>query len=332
MNSEKRIARGLCLLSGGLDSQLAVCVLRDQGIYVEGMVFDSPFFKITVAQQAARQLGIICHVYPFTPEILKLIHKPKHGFGGAMNPCIDCHASMIRLAGEWITEHGFDFVATGEVLNQRPMSQNRRALEIVACDADLGGCLLRPLSALLLEPTLPEQQGLVDRTQLLGLSGRSRKPQVMLAERFGLKEYPTPAGGCLLTEKGFCRKLADLQQHEGLAKERLVKTLVLGRHLRLPEGTKCIVGRDSSENDLIEQCFQPEMGDVLLYTVSVAGPTVLIPQGGVASEVVLAAQVTAGYGDCGKKERVTVCVKNQQETQELSVTPLPKSTSQQWLC
>jgi hypothetical protein len=216
-----RQGRGLCLLSGGLDSQLTICVLRDQGLHVEAVVFASPFFKIEAAKRAAEKLNVALHIVSFTQDILGLVSHPPHGFGGGLNPCIDCHARMIRRAGELMAEKGFDFVATGEVLNQRPMSQNRRSLGIVEQDSALNGRLLRPLSALLLEPTVPELEGVVDRTRLLGLNGRSRKPQMELARQFGLVEYPSPAGGCLLTEKGFCRKLADMKANEGLGDERL---------------------------------------------------------------------------------------------------------------
>ena len=194
--------RGLCLLSGGLDSQLSICVLRDQGLHVEAVVFASPFFKIEAAKRASENLKVPLQVVSFTQDILELVNHPPHGFGGGLNPCIDCHALMIRRAGELMVEKGFDFVATGEVLNQRPMSQNRRSLGIVEADSALNGRLLRPLSALLLEPTVPELEGKVDRTRLLGLNGRTRKPQMELAKKFGLVEYPSPAGGCLLTEKG----------------------------------------------------------------------------------------------------------------------------------
>jgi len=324
-----RQGRGLCLLSGGLDSQLAICVLREQGLHVEAVVFSSPFFKITAARQAAGQLGVTLHVVDFTRDILELVKHPPHGFGGALNPCIDCHARMIRRAGELMAEKGFDFVATGEVLNQRPMSQNRHSLGVVEKDAALGGRLLRPLSALLLEPTLPEAEGIVDRNRLLGLSGRSRKPQMELARKYGLKEYPSPAGGCLLTEKGFCRKLADMRDNEGLDAERLVWLLLCGRHFRLPGGAKCVVGRDARDNAALKESQRE--GDVLLHTVNVPGPTALIPCGATAADVALAAGICAAYGDHGDRAEVIVRIVRGDASEECTVAPLAKERFLEWM-
>jgi len=322
MKSEHTKGRGLSLLSGGLDSQLAVCVLREQGLYVEGVVFSSPFFKVDAAKKAAAHLDLPLHVVPFTRDILELLEAPRHGFGGAMNPCIDCHARMILRAGEMMTQKGFDFVATGEVLNQRPMSQTRKSLGQVAADAGLNGRLLRPLSAHHLEPTLPETEGIVDRDRLLGLHGRTRKPQMELAKQFGLVEYPSPAGGCLLTEKGFCRKLADLKTYDGLADERLVWLLLRGRHFRLPGGAKCIVGRDSRDNAALKEMRQG--ADVLLHTVDVPGPTVLLPHGASEKDVALAASVCATYGDRGARENAVIRIHTSTGTTEINAPALPK--------
>ncbi len=325
----ERHGRGLCLLSGGLDSRLAICVLREQGLHVEAVVFASPFFNSTVANHAAEQLGVKLLVVPFTSDILGLVKHPPHGFGGALNPCIDCHARMIRRAGELMVEKGFDFVATGEVLNQRPMSQNRHSLGIVEKDAALGGRLLRPLSALLLEPTLPETEGVVDRTRLLGLNGRSRKPQMELAKKYGLKDYPSPAGGCLLTEKGFCRKLADVRDHEGFDHERLVWLLLYGRHFRLPGGAKCMVGRDSRDNAALKKSQMKD--DVLLYTVNVPGPTALIPCGAGEEDIALAAGICASYGDHGTRTEVTVRIVHGDSLEERVVAPLAKDRFLEWM-
>ncbi len=272
--------RGLSLLSGGLDSQLAVCVLRDAGAEVEAVTFETPFFSAAAARRAAAALGVKLHVVDFTDDEIALIKDPPHGFGGAMNPCIDCHATMIRRAGELMTQLGYDFVATGEVLNQRPMSQNRQSLGVVEKSSGLVGRLVRPLCAQLLEPTIPEQEGKLDRAKLLGLSGRRREPQFELAKKYGLIDYPSPAGGCKLTEKGFGRKLKDLLDHEGLDERRLVELLLVGRRFRLPDGTSVILGRDVNENRLLAARRAPS--DTLVAPVSVPGPTALLPH--VASE------------------------------------------------
>ena len=268
-------ARGLSLLSGGLDSQLAVCVLRDAGAEVEGVTFATPFFAPDAARKAAAALGVTLHVIDFTDDELALVQNPPHGFGGAMNPCIDCHATMIRRAGELMARLGYDFVATGEVLNQRPMSQNRQSLGVVEKASGLSGRLMRPLCALLLDPTIPEQEGLIDRAKLLGLSGRRREPQFELAKKYGLVDYPSPAGGCKLTEKGFGRRLKDLMLHEGLDDRRLVELLNIARRFRLPDGTGVILGRDAAENAALVKARAPT--DTLLAPVSVPGPTALVP-------------------------------------------------------
>ena len=269
-------ARGLSLLSGGLDSQLAVCVLRDAGAEVEGVTFSTPFFSPEAARKAAAALNVPLHVIDFTDDEIELIKAPPHGFGGALNPCIDCHARMIMRAGEMMAARGYDFVATGEVLNQRPMSQNRQSLGVVEKCSGLTGRLIRPLCAQLLAPTIPEQEGLIDRTRLLGLSGRRREPQFELAKKYGLEDYPSPAGGCKLTEKGFGRRLKDLLDHEGLDDRRLVELLNIARRYRLPDGTSVILGRDAHENALLKSAFRP--GDTMLAPISVPGPTALIPR------------------------------------------------------
>ena len=272
--------RGLSLISGGLDSQLAICVLRDAGAEVEAVTFETPFFASAAARKAAAALGVPLRVIDFTDDEIALVKAPPHGFGGAMNPCIDCHATMIRRAGELMARLGYDFVATGEVLNQRPMSQNRQSLGVVERTSGLAGRLVRPLSAQLLEPTIPEQEGKLDRSKLLGLSGRRREPQFELAKKYGLVDYPSPAGGCKLTEKGFGRKLKDLLDHEGLDERRLVELLLVGRRFRLPDGTGVILGRDADENRLLAARRTPT--DTLVAPVSVPGPTALLPR--VASE------------------------------------------------
>ncbi len=272
-NKLERKGRGLGLNSGGLDSQLAICVLLEQGVEVESITFTSPFYPRNNADRAAAALGVKHTFVDFTDDIIALIKDPPHGLGSCMNPCIDCHATMIRRASEFMEEHGFDFVFTGEVLGQRPMSQQRQGLNIVQKDSGLGDKLLRPLSALLLPETEPERLGLVDRARLLGLEGRNRKPQLALAEKYGLKDFPTPAGGCKLTEPNYSRRLKNLMDHEGLDDTRLVNLLNYGRHLRLPGGTLAVVGRNKADNEVIRQSMRG--GDVLLRSVNVPGPTIL---------------------------------------------------------
>ena len=286
-------ARGLSLISGGLDSQLAVKVLQDAGAYVEGVTFSTPFFSPAAARKAANQLGIKLHVVDFTDDEIALIENPPHGFGGAMNPCIDCHAKMISRAGELMLSLGFDFVATGEVLNQRPMSQNRQSLGVVEKCSGLKGRLVRPLSAQHLDPTIPELEGKLDRSKLLALSGRQRQPQMELAAKYGLVEYPSPAGGCKLTEKGYGRRLRDLLVHEGLKDRRLVELLNHARRFRLPDGTGVILGRDGRENAMLKSAAVPS--DVLVLPVSVPGPTALVPAMHSESDLAIVRQIVCAW-------------------------------------
>ncbi len=284
-------------MSGGLDSQLAVCVLRDAGAEMEGICFETPFFGADKARAAAERLGMKLHVVDFTADEIALVKNPPHGFGGAMNPCIDCHATMIRRAGELMSRMGFDFVSTGEVLNQRPMSQNRQSLEVVENASGLKGRLVRPLSAKLLEPTIPEIEGKLDRERLLALSGRRRDPQIELAAHYGLVDYPSPAGGCKLTEEGYARKLRDLMENEGLDDIGLVKLLVKGRRFRLAGGSSVILGRDANENE--ELAAFRSGTDVLIVPTSIGGPTALLPsRGGFIppdSDIEAAAKIVAGW-------------------------------------
>lgn len=322
--------RGISLLSGGLDSMLAICVLRDQGIEMEGVVFVSPFFDAKSARQAAAQLGVRLHELDFTADILALVRDPPHGFGGAMNPCIDCHAAMIRRAGAFMRQGGYDFVSTGEVLGQRPMSQNRKSLETVAQASGLPGRLLRPLSAQLLEPTEPERDGRVDRARLCAIQGRQRVEQLALAKRFGLKTFPSPAGGCLLTEKGYCRKLRDLFDHtEGIPAAEDVALLRFSRHFRLPGGGRIIVGRNRADNQALKALAA--RGRALLHTVNVPGPTAAILGPIDPEDLRLAAGIVAHYGDRGGLPQITVRHLTPEGQTEFAAAPLPREAFEPWM-
>ena len=270
-------------MSGGLDSQLAIRVLERAGAYVEAVAFATPFFDNSKARTAAEALGVKLHVINFLDDEISLIENPPHGFGGAMNPCIDCHALMIRRAGELMEKLGFDFVATGEVRGQRPMSQNAQSLLTVEKASGLRGRLVRPLSAKLLEPTVPELEGKLDREKLLDISGRSRDRQIALAAELGIVDYPSPAGGCKLTEDAFGRKLRDLMEHEGLRDRTLIELLLVGRRFRLPDGSGVILGRDGKENAKLKEIaasLTTGTSRFLLLTPpqGLVGPTALLPE------------------------------------------------------
>lgn len=290
----KMKCQGYSLMSGGLDSQLAIRVLERAGAYVEAVCFATPFFDISGAKKAADALGVKLNVIDFTDDEISLIKNPPHGFGGAMNPCIDCHALMIRRAGELMTKNGFDFVATGEVEGQRPMSQNKQSLGIVEKSSGMTGRLVRPLSAKLLAPTIPELEGKLDREKLLDIAGRGRDRQIALAAEFGIVDYPSPAGGCKLTEAGFCRKLKDLMDHEGLDNRRLIELLRIGRRFRLPGGSSVILGRDAGENQRLTQ----EPGEIIALE-DVPGPTALIPLVKSVDDLAMAREIVRSWSRGG---------------------------------
>ena len=302
MSSSETI-RALVLLSGGLDSQLATVLLKSQGIQVTAVVFKSIFFDAQPAVDAAARLDILLKVIDFNDTIISLIEHPSHGFGAGLNPCIDCHTAMIRMAGNIMRENGFHFVATGEVLNERPMSQNRRTLPLIAKESGLEGYLLRPLSAKLLDMTEPEKKKWVDREKLLALEGRSRKTQLALAREFGIASFPQPAGGCLLTDPGYGQRLRDLRKHEGLRNITAIQLLRTGRHFRLGK-LKLIVGRNKADNEILERTV--DNGTILLKVISVPGPVAIISRPASEAELQLAAAICARYSD--NKTNVPVAI------------------------
>lgn len=266
--------KALILLSGGLDSILAVKLLLEQNIEVEGISFKSNFFNTEAAKKAAEQLGIKLREIDISEEFLSFLkEKPKYGYGVGLNPCIDCHALMFRKAGEIMRAERFDFVATGEVLNERPMSQNKQALKIVEKEAGLEGYLLRPLSAKLLEPTIPEKEGLVDREKLLDISGRNRKKQFELAKKFGISDFPTPAGGCMLTQEGFVKRLKDLMEHKKDFNSNDAELSKIGRHF-WQDNVWIVLGRDKEENEKLNRLKTEK--DVIVEPDNFMGPTALV--------------------------------------------------------
>lgn len=300
------MAKAIALLSGGLDSMLAVKVMKEQGVEVTGVVFETPFFSSKAAKKAVEQLEIPLETVDITDDYLVMLAKPKHGWGGNMNPCIDCHAMMVRKAGEMMDKLGADFIITGEVLGERPMSQSSKGLSLVEGESGLQGYILRPLCAKLLEPTIPEEKGLVDREKLLDIQGRSRKRQFELAKIYGIKEYPTPAGGCLLTDPGFSKRLAELMEHPLEYRVNDLYLLKVGRHFRLPSQVKVVVGRNKEENnDIKELVFQD---DLLLQVLEYPGPMTLIRGNAEDEDLKLAASLTVRYSDGKDKTGVQVKV------------------------
>jgi len=266
--------KALAVFSGGLDSMLAAELIRAQGIEVLGVFFETPFFTSARARSSAEVIGLPLKVVDLTEPHLEVVRDPRHGYGGNMNPCIDCHALMLRKAGDRLAEERAAFIITGEVLGQRPMSQNLRALSTVAARSGYQGLVLRPLSAKLLPVTVPEEKGWVDREALMGFSGRSRKPQMELAKAFHIAEYPSPAGGCLLTDPIFSRRLKDLLASRPDCEVREIELLKVGRHFRFGETTKAVVGRNKKENEKLLSLAAES--DLVIKVDSVPGPVVLV--------------------------------------------------------
>lgn len=292
------------LISGGLDSILAAMVILEQGIEVVGVSFATPFFSAQGAQRTAGAVDIPLQVVDITEPHLAMLRNPPHGYGNNMNPCIDCHILMLKEAGRVMEERGGDFLFTGEVLGQRPMSQNKASLQVVERESGHEGLVLRPLSARLLPETIPEQEGQVDRERFLAIKGRSRKEQIELARRYRITTYLSPAGGCLLTDPVFSRRLRDLFHDPAPVPIRDIELLKIGRHLRLSPATKVIVGRHAQDNERISEMVAP--GDDLLKVEEYAGPLCLIPTGSTAEDVAQAASVCVRYSDAPPGEEVAV--------------------------
>jgi len=258
--------KAIALLSGGLDSTLAVKMMLDMDIDVEALNFTSPFCTCTgknagcksEAVRVAQEFNIPIKVVLKGLDYLEIVRNPIHGYGKGVNPCVDCRIYLLRKAKEYMLESGADFVITGEVLGQRPMSQRRDTLRVIERESGLEGLLLRPLSARHFEPTVPEKEGWVDREKLMAIKGRSRKELFELADDLDVTNYPCPAGGCLLTELSFVPKIKDIFDHCEELNLRDFRLLKIGRHLRIGEKSKVIIGRNEADNNLLETTRQPE--------------------------------------------------------------------------
>jgi len=271
-----KTAKALVLLSGGLDSMLSAKVLQAQGIEVVGLCFISNFYGCARAQIAAKNINIELKVVDIKKEMLALVKNPPSGYGKHLNPCVDCHALMIRCAGEIARTDGFDFVATGEVLGQRPFSQNKKSLEQVQKLAGIP--VLRPLSAKLLPESEIEKKGLVNRGRLLDIYGRSREPQFALAKKYNIKEYPSPAGGCLLTDPEFSERLIKLLEYWPDCAPDDIELLKHGRvfWLNIKDDIKAlvVVGRHQIDNERLGKIAQNH--DIMIELEKVMGPTTLM--------------------------------------------------------
>lgn len=274
---QNKLIKALVLMSGGLDSMLAARILMEQGVAVTGIVFVSHFFGPAKARKAAAQLGIELKEIDFKEAHLAMVKNPKHGYGKNMNPCIDCHTMMMRYAKKIMEDEGYDFVATGEVLGQRPMSQNREALQTVNRESGLGDLLVRPMSAKLLDESRPEKEGLILRGKLYDIKGRSREKQKELVKKFGIKEYASPGGGCLLTDPGFSERLIRIFDYWPDCSGDEVELLKYGRifWINVKNGKILIVvGRDKDECENLRRLAKK--GDFIVELKDEIGPTTLI--------------------------------------------------------
>lgn len=332
--------KAVALISGGLDSLLAAKAIMEQGVHVEGINFFTGFCveghthairkkdkarpKRNNALWSAEQLGIKLHIVDIVEEYKDVLLNPKHGYGANMNPCLDCKIFMVHKALEWIEKNGFDFIITGEVVGQRPMSQRADTMPVVANESGAEDRLLRPLCAKNLPPTLPEREGWVDREKLYDFSGRTRKPQMALAKQFGFEDYASPAGGCcFLTDEAYSRKLVDLWKGRGDREYEMddIMLLKVGRHIRPRPNFKMIVGREEGENKFMEG-YRKQF--IHMRTTSHTGPLVLVDGKPEQSDLELAARITGRYGKGRSAEKVTVEITLPGgDTQELEVAPMP---------
>ena len=280
MNNKDSV-KAIGLLSGGLDSTLAVKLLIDQGIEVTAFNMITPFCTCTrkgckhEAGKVAKQFGVPVKIIAVGEEYIEMIKHPKHGYGSNMNPCIDCRIFLFKKAKTYMEAIGARFIFTGEVLGQRPMSQHKRAMNLIEKESGLQGLILRPLSAKLLPLTIPEEEQWVDREKLLDIQGRRRLPQIELAEKIGVKDYPCPGGGCRLTDPQFAQKIRESFAH-GEDNIRDIQLLKYGRHIRLMSGAKVIVGRNEEENKTLLQFLNP--GDMALEVIGTGSPIALLAE------------------------------------------------------
>jgi tRNA U34 2-thiouridine synthase MnmA/TrmU len=302
--------KAIALLSGGLDSTLAVKMMLDLGIEVEALNFTSPFCTCTgknsgcksEAVRVAQEYNIPIKVMHKGADYLEIIRNPVHGYGKGVNPCVDCRIYLLKKAKEYMLESSADFVFTGEVLGQRPMSQRRDTLRVIERESGLEGFLLRPLSARHFEPTIPEKEGWVDRGKLLAIEGRSRSIQMQMAEDLDVKNYPCPAGGCLLTELSFVPKIKDVFEHSEELNLRDFRLLKTGRHFRIAPQSKAIMGRSEADNNQLEQTRQP--GEAALTWLDGNTPVAIIIGGQDDELFKLSARIMLRYT---KAEPDSVC-------------------------
>jgi tRNA U34 2-thiouridine synthase MnmA/TrmU len=340
--------KAVALISGGLDSLLAAKLMLEQGIHIEGINFYTGFCveghthairkkdrkkpKRNNALWSAEQLGIKLHIVDIIEEYKDIVTNPKHGYGANLNPCLDCKIFMISKARQWMEEHGFDFIITGEVIGQRPMSQRKDLLPVVVRESGADDRLLRPLCAKNLAPTMPEREGWVDRSKLLGFHGRNRKPQMALAKQFGFEDYASPAGGCcFLTDPSYAKKLADLwqAQHEKRYELDDIMLLKVGRHIRPKPNYKLIVSREEGENKFLSGYRK---NFTRIETASCGGPLTLVDGDASDEDLLTASRIVARFSQGKNEDNVTVKITYINGDEKImNVPPMsPSEIKQEW--
>jgi tRNA-uridine 2-sulfurtransferase len=340
--------KAVALVSGGLDSMLAVRVVQDQGVYVEGLNFFTGFCveghthairkkdrakpQRNNALWVAERLGIKLNFVDVVDDYRDIVLNPRYGYGANLNPCLDCKIFMVGRALRWMKAHEFDFLITGEVLGQRPKSQRKDTLPIVQKDSGADDLLLRPLCAKHLPPTLPEREGWVDRQRLLDFSGRGRKPQIALAREYGFEDYAQPAGGCcFLTDPQYAEKLTDLWNSRGDRSYDLddIMLLKVGRHIRPRPNFKVIIAREEGEGRYLQGYRK---GYVSITTLSHGGPDAIIDGAPTDDDIELAARLVARYGQGRNCSSVRVQIRCPSgSTRELDVLPMkPQEIPESW--
>ena len=313
----------VALLSGGLDSQLAIKMMQKQGFEVSAVAIKTPFCDFDCGRgcgfeirERADDLNVNLKTVYLGDEYIEMLKHPKHGVGAGFNPCVDCRTMMFDAAKKHMEEIGAEFIISGEVLGQRPMSQHRPALKTIEKDSGLTGKIVRPLSAGLLPETDPEKSGLIKRENLGVIRGRTRKVQLEMAKEYGIENPPNAGGGCLLTEPQFGVKAKDLFDHVETPTINEIDLLKIGRHFRLDEETKFVVGRNRDENEMIRALALP--GDILLEAKDHLGPIAILRGKNAASHVEFASSVTLRYSDAPKEQHSIVSVRSGDLTQEVS--------------
>ena len=320
----------VALLSGGLDSQLAVKMMQSQGFEVSAVAIKTPFCDFDCGRgcgfeirERADTLGVNLKTVYLGDEYIEMLKNPKHGFGSGMNPCIDCRSMMFKAAKKHMDEIGADFIISGEVLGQRPMSQHGPALKTIEKESELEGYIVRPLSGALLPKTIPEENGLIKRENLGMVRGRTRRMQLQMAQEYGIANPPNAGGGCLLTDPAFAIRAKDLFEHTDNPTTNDIDLLKIGRHFRLDKTTKLIVGRNQDENNMIKALALPD--DIVFYAKDHVGPNTLLRGDNIENYKQITAAITLRYSDAPKEVPGILIVEKASDKSEISITRAEES-------